>query len=185
MADGTRGKGDRKEPPDDEAALSARLQRLGERLENASRLSENVTGPRQTADASAYARHQLGRKPETAGVRRSIGGLTRTGYVFGWPARIFEPFAETLEPRGESSLVVRRFLAITFAARAVSHAFDSRGLKGLALDSAALKAARTILIGYVRVKKRAWRSKCLILEIKCNIFRPLRRRCVHCHNAVN
>src|SRR5450830_873754 len=56
MADGTRGKGDRKETPDDEAALSARLQRLGERLENASRPSENVTGPRQTVDASAYAR---------------------------------------------------------------------------------------------------------------------------------
>jgi len=56
MADSTRGKGDRKEPPDDEAALSARLQRLGERLENASRPSENVTGPRQTADASAFAR---------------------------------------------------------------------------------------------------------------------------------
>ncbi len=55
-ADGTRGKGDRKEPPDDEAALSARLQRLGERLDSASRPSENVNGPRQTADASAYAR---------------------------------------------------------------------------------------------------------------------------------
>ena len=56
MADGTRGKCDRKEPPDDEAALSARLQRLGERLENASRPSENVTGPRSAADASAFAR---------------------------------------------------------------------------------------------------------------------------------
>ena len=56
MADGTRDKGDRKEPPDDEAALSARLQRLGERLGSASRPSENVNGPRQTADASAYAR---------------------------------------------------------------------------------------------------------------------------------
>jgi hypothetical protein len=44
------------------------------------------------------------------------------------PQISFEPFAETLEPRGESSLVVRRLLAITFAARAVSHAFDSRGL---------------------------------------------------------
>ena len=53
MADGTRGKGDRNEPPDDEAALSARLQRLGERLDNASRPSENDSGPRQTADASA------------------------------------------------------------------------------------------------------------------------------------
>ena len=56
MADGTRGKDDRKEPPDDEAALSARLQRLGERLDNASRPSENVSGPRSNADASAYAR---------------------------------------------------------------------------------------------------------------------------------
>jgi ATP synthase protein I len=56
MADGTRGTGDRKEPPDDEAALSARLQRLGDRLANASRPSENGSGPRQTADASAIAR---------------------------------------------------------------------------------------------------------------------------------
>ncbi len=57
MADGTRGnKGDRKEPPDDEAALSARLQRLGDRLASANRSSENDNGPRQTADASGYAR---------------------------------------------------------------------------------------------------------------------------------
>jgi len=56
MADGTRGKDDRREPSDDEAALSARLQRLGERLDNASRPSENVSDPRQGADASAYAR---------------------------------------------------------------------------------------------------------------------------------
>jgi hypothetical protein len=34
-----------------------------------------------------------------------------------------------LEPRGESSLVSRRFFAITLSARAVSHAFDSRSLK--------------------------------------------------------
>jgi ATP synthase protein I len=53
----TRGdKGDRKEPPDDEAALSARLQRLGDRLATANRPSENGTGPRQAADASAFAR---------------------------------------------------------------------------------------------------------------------------------
>ena len=55
MADGTRGKGERKEPPDDEAALSARLQRLGKRLNDVSRPSENVSGPRHT-DASAFAR---------------------------------------------------------------------------------------------------------------------------------
>ena len=56
MADGTRGKGEGKEPPDDEAALSARLQRLGERLATANRPSENGSGPRSSADASAYAR---------------------------------------------------------------------------------------------------------------------------------
>ncbi|HTT46888.1 MAG TPA: AtpZ/AtpI family protein [Pseudolabrys sp.] len=56
MANGTRGQDDREEPPDDEAALSTRLQRLGERLDRASRPSENVNGPRQNADASAFAR---------------------------------------------------------------------------------------------------------------------------------
>ncbi len=57
MADGTRGnKSDRKEPPDDEAALSARLQRLGDRLATANRASENDPGPRSHADASAMAR---------------------------------------------------------------------------------------------------------------------------------
>jgi len=55
MADGTRDKGDRKDPPDDEAALSARLQRLGKRLETAGRSPENDTGPRRTGDASAFA----------------------------------------------------------------------------------------------------------------------------------
>jgi ATP synthase protein I len=47
---------DRKEPPDDEAALSARLQRLGDRLANANRVTENDPGPRRHADASAMAR---------------------------------------------------------------------------------------------------------------------------------
>ncbi len=56
MADGTRDQGERKKPPDDEAQLSARLQRLGERLAQANRPSENGSGPRQTADASAFAR---------------------------------------------------------------------------------------------------------------------------------
>jgi ATP synthase protein I len=56
MADGTRDKGKRQEPPDDEAALSARLQRLGERLATANRPSETGSGPRQAADPSAFAR---------------------------------------------------------------------------------------------------------------------------------
>jgi len=56
MADGTRGKDKHEEPPDDEAALSARLQRLGDRLNDVSRHSENDPGPRVAADASAFAR---------------------------------------------------------------------------------------------------------------------------------
>jgi ATP synthase protein I len=56
MSDGTRGTDDRNEPPDDEAALSARLQRLGNRLAQANRPSENGSGSRQTADPSAIAR---------------------------------------------------------------------------------------------------------------------------------
>ena len=76
MADDTRGKGGRKDPPDDEAALSARLQRLGERLATASRPSENVTGPRPSADVSAFAR----------GFRLStelVAGVI-VGAVIGW-----------------------------------------------------------------------------------------------------
>ena len=56
MADGARGEDEPKEPPDDEAALSARLQRLGDRLKDVSRHSENDPGPRAVADASAFAR---------------------------------------------------------------------------------------------------------------------------------
>src|SRR5258708_11484320 len=56
MTDGTRGSDDRKDPPDDEAALSASLQRLGNWLAQANRPSENGSGPRQAIDASAIAR---------------------------------------------------------------------------------------------------------------------------------
>ena len=56
MADDKHGQGDRKNPPDDEAALSARLKRLGKRLETASRASENDSSPRPVADASGFAR---------------------------------------------------------------------------------------------------------------------------------
>ena len=56
MVDGTRGTDDRNEPPDDEAALSARLQRLGQRLAQANRPPENGSDPRQTANLSGLAR---------------------------------------------------------------------------------------------------------------------------------
>jgi ATP synthase protein I len=56
MADDTRGSGKREEPPDDETQLSARLQRLGERIASANRPSENELGPRQGTDTSAIAR---------------------------------------------------------------------------------------------------------------------------------
>jgi ATP synthase protein I len=56
MADGTRREDERTEPPDSEAALSARLKRLGERLDQTSRPSETGFGPRQTNDTTAFAR---------------------------------------------------------------------------------------------------------------------------------
>ena len=58
MADDAREKGDREQLPPDEAALSARLQRLGERLGEAqpSRPSESNSGHRPAADPAAIAR---------------------------------------------------------------------------------------------------------------------------------
>ena len=56
MSDTRGDKDGRKELPDDEAARSARLQRLGERIATANRPSENVTGTRSAADASAFAK---------------------------------------------------------------------------------------------------------------------------------
>lgn len=76
MADGPRGNGNRNEPPDDEAALSARLQRLGNRLAKTNRPSENGSGPRQAADLSGFAR----------GFRLStelVAGVL-VGAVIGW-----------------------------------------------------------------------------------------------------
>ncbi|MGA7486452.1 MAG: AtpZ/AtpI family protein [Xanthobacteraceae bacterium] len=58
MADDARGRGDREQPPADEAALSARLKRLGERLGRVhpDRPSETSPGRNPTADPSAIAR---------------------------------------------------------------------------------------------------------------------------------
>src|SRR6266849_962457 len=58
MADDARKTGDREQPSTDEAALSTRFQRLGERLGQAhpDRPSESCPGQRPTADPSAIAR---------------------------------------------------------------------------------------------------------------------------------
>jgi ATP synthase protein I len=58
MADDARDKGDRGQPPPDEAALSARFQHLGERLGHfrPSRPSDSGSGPRPAGNASAMAR---------------------------------------------------------------------------------------------------------------------------------
>jgi ATP synthase protein I len=58
MADDAREKGDRQHPPADEAALSARFKRLGERLGrvHSDRPSENSPPQRPNADPSALAR---------------------------------------------------------------------------------------------------------------------------------
>jgi ATP synthase protein I len=56
MADDARESDKREEPLDNEAQLSARLQRLGERIASANRPSENERAPRQGVDTSAFAR---------------------------------------------------------------------------------------------------------------------------------
>src|SRR3954469_14605828 len=58
MADDARSHGDRDQPSSDEAALSARLRRLGERLgeNHPDRPSDREPGQRTTADPSAIAR---------------------------------------------------------------------------------------------------------------------------------
>jgi ATP synthase protein I len=58
MSDGTRDNGDRTDTKTDEAALSARLQHLGERLNRnaASRPAETGPGAGPRSDASAMAR---------------------------------------------------------------------------------------------------------------------------------
>lgn len=56
MADGTHSKDNRDTLPDDEAALSARLQSLGDRLKQTSRPPETQEGSRSATDPSALAR---------------------------------------------------------------------------------------------------------------------------------
>ena len=58
MADDARERNDRAGPPSDEAALSARFQRLGERLghHRPGRPTDSDPGQRSNADASAMAR---------------------------------------------------------------------------------------------------------------------------------
>ncbi|HZS64778.1 MAG TPA: AtpZ/AtpI family protein [Xanthobacteraceae bacterium] len=77
MADGARDNGGNGTSPDDEAALSARLKRLGERLdEHARHSAEDSPGPSLGADTSAIAR----------GFRLStelVAGVL-VGAVFGW-----------------------------------------------------------------------------------------------------
>jgi ATP synthase protein I len=78
MADDPRKDDDRRAPPADEAALSARLKSLGERLENkkTDRLPDNGPGASPPADHSAMAR----------GFRLStelVGGVL-LGAALGW-----------------------------------------------------------------------------------------------------
>ena len=76
MADDTRGTGDHSEPPDDEAALSARLQSLGERLaeKKASHETEAGTPPSQNTAGIA-----LGLRLST----ELIAGVV-VGAAIGW-----------------------------------------------------------------------------------------------------
>ena len=77
MADDAREKGDRQQPPADEAALSVRFKRLGERLGQVHRArpSESSPGPRPTADPSAIARGFRLSTELVAGVLVGFAGL--------------------------------------------------------------------------------------------------------------
>ena len=56
MSDGTRGRGDQGKTPSDEAALSARLKRLGERLDQVGPARSSETASRSATDHSGFAR---------------------------------------------------------------------------------------------------------------------------------
>src|SRR5262245_16461386 len=78
MSDGTRGEGEGESRSAEEAALSARLRRLGERLDQVGprRPVERGSAPRAGADMSAFAR----------GMRLSaelVGGVV-VGFILGW-----------------------------------------------------------------------------------------------------
>ena len=96
-----RGDNDRHEPPADEAELSARLQRLGERLgqQRSDRPSEHDPGPGAISDPSALAR----------GIRLStefVAGIV-VGAGLGW---LIDRLA------GTSPLGMIVFLLLGFAA---------------------------------------------------------------------
>jgi hypothetical protein len=72
-----------------------------------------------------------------------------------------EPFAETLVPRRERSLIDRRLLAIASFACVVGHAIDTRDRSGKIATAPPPKAARTILSADYRVKNSASMDKSL------------------------
>jgi ATP synthase protein I len=78
MSDGTRGEGNGGSRSAEEAALSARLRRLGERLDQVGprRPDEPGSAPRSAADMSGFA----------LGMRLSaelVGGVV-VGFILGW-----------------------------------------------------------------------------------------------------
>ncbi|MGH6771235.1 MAG: AtpZ/AtpI family protein [Xanthobacteraceae bacterium] len=82
MADDARKQSDRKQPPADEVALSARFQRLGKRLGalDRSRPSDSQQGARQGSDPSAIARGFRLSTELVAGVLVGAG----LGWVLDW-----------------------------------------------------------------------------------------------------
>jgi hypothetical protein len=106
------------------------------------------------AGTDHHACNKFAGEPEASGVagcsRRPI--LSRTiGRLRCSIAR--KPLAEPLESRGESGLIGVGLVALTVVARAVAHASDTRGFTVIAARTPA-ETARTILMGFCRVKKR-------------------------------
>src|SRR5262245_32796982 len=99
---------------------------------------------------------EFGREPKTSRDRGRIGGWTllRTGFGRTIGVDVAKVFAQTLKPRGKRSLIGGRLFAITFFACVAGHAFDTRAAFGRITIIPPPKAARTILIGFMRVKNR-------------------------------
>src|SRR6185503_2186240 len=111
-----------------DSCLAHHVQHAGREAEH----REHEHPPRQGAESPVdqpaesrtdqHARDKFGGEPETARESRMIGGQSGSGACFG-AARtsLFEPFAETLEPRGEGGFIGWRCAPIFPPARVTGH----------------------------------------------------------------
>src|SRR3984957_821965 len=115
---------------------------------------QTIDEPAKTSP-NQHAADQFAGEAEAPGV----AGCSRRPIHTGVVGRLVhalarETFAETLESRGESGLIGSCPPTLAIPACAVAHRFDTRGMAANAAGHPA-ETARTILIGFRRVKKRS------------------------------